>query len=141
MNHADKGRGMKKILIVEDDTNIARALAVRLKCAGYDVAVAPDALAGLERALGKPPDLVVLDISLPAGNGFTVAERIQSLIPTATPLIFLTASRKPGLREKAKELGAAAFFHKPYDATELLGAIQLALVGVPAAEANEVYAL
>src|SRR5450631_329795 len=116
---------MKKILIVEDDPNIAKALSIRLKNAGYDVSVAPDALTAVEAAVKRVPDLVLLDISIPAGNGFSVAERIQSLIPTATPTIFLTASRKPGLREKAKELGAAAFFQKPYEADDLLGAIQL----------------
>lgn len=132
---------MKRILIVEDDQNISRALSIRLKNAGYEVSVAPDALTGVEFALKKLPDLVLLDISLPAGSGFTVAERIQSLIPTATPFIFLTASNQPGLRAKAKELGAAAFFHKPYEADDLLGAIQLALAGAPAVEEREVYAI
>jgi two-component system response regulator ArlR len=132
---------MKKILIVEDDENIAKALSIRLKNAGYEVSVAPDALSGVENAVKKVPDLVLLDISLPAGSGFTVAERIQSLIPTATPLIFLTASRKPGLRDKAKELGAAAFFQKPYEWDDLLGAIQLALAGAPVAEKCGVYTI
>jgi DNA-binding response OmpR family regulator len=132
---------MKKILIVEDDQNIAKALSIRLKSAGYDVTVASDALTGVETAIKKEPDLVLLDISLPAGDGFIVAERIRSLIPNATPLIFLTASKKPGLREKAKELGAAAFFHKPYEAHDLLGAIQLALAGAPIVEEGIVYAL
>lgn len=132
---------MKKILIVEDDQNIAKALAIRLKNAGYEVSVASDAVTGVETAIKTIPDLVLLDISLPAGNGFTVAERVQALLPVATPLIFLTASKQPGLREKAKELGAAAFFHKPYEAEDLLGAIRLALAGAPAADAQEVYAL
>ena len=132
---------MKKILIVEDDQDIAKALSIRLKNAGYEVSIAPDALTAVETAVKKAPDLVLLDISLPAGNGFTVAERIQSLIPTATPLIFLTASKKPGLREKAKELGASAFFHKPYQADDLLGAIQLALVGEPVVQEPAIYAL
>jgi two-component system response regulator ArlR len=132
---------MKKILIVEDDENIAKALSIRLKNAGYEVTVAPDALAAVETAVKKAPDLVLLDISLPAGSGFSVAERIQSLIPTATPLIFLTASKKPGLREKAKELGAAAFFQKPYEWDDLLGAIQLALAGAPAVEKCGAYTL
>src|SRR5437764_12867534 len=83
---------MKKLLIVEDDQNISQSLAIRLKNAGYEVDVAPDALSGLEFAMRKPPDLVLLDISLPAGNGFGVAERLQSLLSTATPFIFLTAS-------------------------------------------------
>jgi DNA-binding response OmpR family regulator len=132
---------MKKILIVEDDPNIAKALSIRLKNAGYEVSVAPDALTAVEVAVKKEPDLVLLDISIPAGNGFTVAERIQSLLPTATPLIFLTASKKPGLRERAKELGAAAFFQKPYEAEDLLGAIQLALADAPVVEKWGVYTL
>ena len=132
---------MKKILIVEDDQNIAKALAIRLKAHGYGVTVAPDALSGVETALKIQPDLVLLDISMPAGDGFTVAERIQNLIPRETPMIFLTASRKPGLREKAKELGAAAFFQKPFNAEDLLVAIQLALAESPVAVAPEVYAI
>jgi two-component system response regulator ArlR len=132
---------MKKILIVEDDQNIARALSIRLKNAGYEVSVAHDALSGIESAVKKVPDLVLLDISLPAGNGFTVAERIQSLVLTATPLIFLTASNEPGLRNKAKDSGAAAFFRKPYEFDDLLGAIQVALAGTPFVEERRVYSL
>jgi DNA-binding response OmpR family regulator len=132
---------MKKILIVEDDQNIAKALAIRLKAHGYGVTVAPDALSGVEVALKIEPDLVLLDISMPAGDGFMVAERIQNLVPTETPMIFVTASRKPGLRERAKELRAAAFFQKPFNAEDLLGAIQLALAGSPVAAEQEVYAI
>jgi two-component system response regulator ArlR len=130
-NETNNERHMKKILIVEDDQNIAKALAVRLKSAGYQVTVAPDAVAGVSSAVKTQPDLALLDISLPAGTGFTVADRIKELLPVATPFIFLTASKQPGLREKAKELGAAAFFEKPYDAEDLLAAIEGAL-GVPA---------
>ena len=115
---------MKKILIVEDDHNIAKALAIRLKSAGYEVTVAADAVAGVAAALKTQPDLAVLDISVPAGNGFTVAEKIQELVVTATPIIFLTASKQPGLRQKAQTLGAVGFFEKPYDAEKLLTAIR-----------------
>jgi DNA-binding response OmpR family regulator len=118
---------MKKILIVEDDQNIAVALAIRLKSAGYEVTVASDAMRGVAAALKIQPDLALLDISMPAGNGFSVAEGIQSLIPTATPVIFLTASKQPGLRQRAEELGAAGFFEKPYEAEVLLTAIRRAL--------------
>lgn len=131
----------KKILLVEDDQNISRALSIRLKHRGYETTVAPDATTAVEAAVKLQPDLALLDISLPAGNGFTVAERIQALLPKATPLIFLTASKQPGLREKAQELGAQAFFQKPYEAAELLGAIQLALAGSPVQQEPEVYAL
>ena len=61
---------------------------------------------------------------MPAGNGFSVAERIQTLIPTPTPIIFLTASKQPGFQERAETLGAAGYFEKPYEAEKLLGAIR-----------------
>src|SRR5262249_62260606 len=100
-------------------------LGVRLKSAGYEVTIAPDALTGVYAARQIQPDLAVLDISLPAGDGFTVADRICDLMPTTTPIIFLTASKRRWLRQKAAQLGAA-FFEKPYDADELLAPIQYA---------------
>ena len=121
---------MEKILIVEDDQAIAKALALRLKSAGYKVTVAPDAITGVAAAREIQPDLALLDISLPAGNGFTVAKKISELVVTATPVIFLTASRQPGLRQEAQSLGAA-FFEKPYDADELLAAIRYAFRAQP----------
>ena len=125
-NETNNERHMKKILIVEDDQNIAKALAIRLQSAGYEVTVAPDALTGLAAA-NIQQDLARLDISVPAGNGFSVADKIQDLVVTPTPIIFLTAGKQPGLREKARKLGAAGFFEKPYDADELLAAIERAL--------------
>jgi DNA-binding response OmpR family regulator len=119
--------GRKKVLIVEDDRKIAMALALRLQAAGQDVLLAYDALAGVITARKHRPDLVLLDICLPAGDGFLVAETIQSLLPTVTSIIFLTASRQPGLREKATSLGAAGFLEKPFEVEELIAAIQNAL--------------
>jgi len=95
--------------------------------AGQVVLLACDALAGLDSAIKDQPDLVLLDIGLPAGSGLVVAERIQDLVPKLTPIIFLTASRQPGLRDKAMALGAAGFLGKPFEADELMAAIQNAL--------------
>lgn len=117
----------KQVLIIEDDQNLAMALSLRLKAAGYGTTTTYDALTGLNAAVSNPPALVLLDISMPAGNGFSVAEKIQTLIPTPTPIIFLTASKKPDFRERAKKLGAAGYFEKPYEAEELFGAIEQAL--------------
>src|ERR1700720_988231 len=117
----------KQVLIIEEDQNLAMALAFRLKAAGYRTTTTYDALTGLNAAVSNPPALVLLDISMPAGNGFSVAEQIQTLIPTPTPIIFVTASKKPDFRERAKKLGAAGYFEKPYEADELFGAIQQAL--------------
>jgi DNA-binding response OmpR family regulator len=120
-------QGPKQILIIEDDQKIALALALRLKAAGYEATTTYDALTGLNAAVSNPPALVLLDISMPAGNGFSVAEQIQTLIPKHIPIIFLTASKKPDFRAKAKKLGAAGYFEKPYEAEELFGAIRQAL--------------
>jgi DNA-binding response OmpR family regulator len=118
---------MKKILIVEDDENVAKALAIRLESTGYEVTIAPDAVLGVSSALKTNPDLTLLDISMPAGNGFLVADRIQELLPRETPFIFITASKQPGLRKKAEILGAKDFFEKPYETKDLLAAIKTAL--------------
>ena len=123
---------MKKILIVEDDRKIALAVAVRLKAHGYEVITAFDAQAGVEVAVKNRPDLVILDISLPAGSGFTVAERIQNLSQTAgVPMIFMTASRKPEFVRMAAELGAVAFIQKPFEDGELISDVRHALGEVP----------
>ena len=115
---------MKKVLVIEDDRKIALALATRLKAAGYEASLAYDVLTGVNAAVKQRPDLVLLDISMPGGDGFTAARRIQTLVPSLTPLIFITASKQAGLREKADELGAAGFFEKPYDAEQLLAAVR-----------------
>jgi DNA-binding response OmpR family regulator len=117
----------RKILIVEDDPNIAKALAVRLSALGYQAILAYDALSAMNMAVHSGPDLVLLDISLPAGNGFAVAEKIQTVLPRKTPIIFLTASKQPEYRKWAQELGAVGFFEKPYDSEKLLAAIRQAL--------------
>ena len=114
----------KRILIVEDDEHIAMALALRLKEAGHDTALAFDAVLGLSTAVRSAPDLVVLDITMPGGNGLHLAQRMQELMPDPPPVIFLTASKQPALREKAFKLGAVAFFEKPYEAEDLLAAVE-----------------
>lgn len=118
---------MKSVLLVEDDKKLAMAMAVRLKSMGYDISTAPDAVTAISVARSACPDVVVIDINLPGGDGFVVAERLHSLYQTAaTPLVFMTASKKPGLEERAKELGAVAFLEKPFDAAQLSNAIESA---------------
>jgi DNA-binding response OmpR family regulator len=116
---------MSKILVVEDDKAIALALSVRLKAHGHEVSVSYDAMGGLIQARQNKPDLVLLDIGMPAGGGFGLAEKMQNLPGVAgTPFIFLTASSKPEYRTRAMELGAAAYFSKPFDSKALLDAIE-----------------
>jgi DNA-binding response OmpR family regulator len=118
----------KRILVVEDDLDINNALKIRLNAAGYTVCQAEDGIQGLLFALKEQPDLLILDISLPAGDGFSIVERAR-LHPNMwnTPFIMITASKRPELRAQAMALGAAAFIEKPYDSSDLLGCIQDAL--------------
>jgi CheY-like chemotaxis protein len=119
---------MKTVLLVDDDNIYLLTIGVRLKSMGYTVYTAKDAASAITVVRKTSPDVIVLDVSLPAGDGFLVAERLQNLIASsATPIIFVTASEKPGLRERAMKLGAVAFLPKPFDATTLADAIESAL--------------
>ena len=118
---------MKKVLLVEDDKKVALALGIRLKAMGYDVVTASDAVSAVSQARKSEPDVVLLDINLPGGDGFLVAERLQQLVQTATsPIIFITASKRSELKRKAEEVGAVRFLEKPFDATKLADAIETA---------------
>src|SRR5215207_5790209 len=123
---------MKKILVVEDDTKIAAALRIRLEASGFEVVTAGDGFSGLKMTMTHRPHLILLDIMMPVGMGFSVAERLKNLGLGEIPIVFITASKRAGLRKTAQQLGAAGFFEKPYDAEELLCAIYLILGTAPA---------
>ena len=118
----------KKILIVDDDPHLLLGLTARLKANGYRVICATDAICAITVARKEAPDLVILDLGLPAGDGFTVLERMKNLPDlAATPVIVLSA-RDPAENEKrALAAGAVAFFQKPPENHEFLTAIRQAL--------------
>lgn len=119
---------MKTVLLVDDDNTFLLAIGVRLKSMGFTVYAAQDAVNAISAVRKNNPDVVVLDVSLPAGDGFLVAERLRNLMTSATtPIIFVTASQKTELRERAMKLGAVEFLQKPFDATTLADAIESAL--------------
>jgi CheY-like chemotaxis protein len=130
---------MKKILIMEDDTKIATALAIRLEAAGYETLTASDGFGGLKLALNHRPDLIVTDIWMPVGTGFSVAQRLRNLGLADIPIIYLTASKLKGLRDSAKELGAVAFLEKPYDPEQLMEIVSQALEPAPTVPANRCF--
>ena len=117
----------KKVLIIEDDKKVALALAIRMEAEGYETIIANDGVSAVRTAVNTRPDVVLLDVSLPAGDGFAVAERIQAHIPNPIRIIFLTASKRSDFRQRAEQLGAVAFFEKPYESEALLSAVQRAL--------------
>lgn len=120
---------MKTVLLIEDDKNVSLALGIRLKSMGYLVETAGDAVTAISQAKKCNPDVCLLDINLPGGDGFLVAERMHKTMQTAKmPIVFITASKKEGLRERAFELGATAYLEKPFDAAELADTIEMSLV-------------
>jgi len=110
------------ILIVDDDAKILKAIELRLKSAGYNVFTASNGADALMIAGMKKPNLIIADIWMPVGMGFSLAYRLKEL-PPEIPIIFITASKQPGLRETAREFGAAAFLEKPYNPETLLATI------------------
>lgn len=119
---------MAKILIVEDDVNISKALKVRLTHEGHTIINAFDAYTGFSTALKEEPDLVILDISMPGGSGLDICRKInENTKLLATPIIFLTANKAPEIKERAEQLGCAAFFEKPYDSDVLMQAVNTTL--------------
>lgn len=115
----------KKILIVEDERGLALGLATLLKSQGYQVVAAEDALYGTSMAHEENVDLVILDLGLPAGGGFTVLKNLKNSVKTNfIPVFILTAKQEKELETKAFEMGAAAFFHKPFNPEQLLGRIK-----------------
>ena len=119
---------MKKILIIEDDKVVQKSMAVQLGGAGYEVASAYDAVIAISMVRSEKPDLILLDVSIPGGDGFKVAERIlQNPNLVRIPFIFITASMKPEYKERAQQLGAAALLEKPVDSKTLFAAIAQAL--------------
>lgn len=123
----------KKILIVDDERDIVRALTIRLRSSGYSPVVAFDGAQGIFMAHKKRPKLILLDIRMPAGDGFSVAEKLKESRRTSRiPIIFLTGSPERDAEEKARDLGGRYFIRKPYDSEELLDAIKRALGEKPA---------
>jgi DNA-binding response OmpR family regulator len=123
----------KKILIVDDNQDIRLGMQVRLKANQYDTFFAADAVSGVAEVLKHLPDLIILDLGLPGGDGFTVMERLNK-IPTLAviPIIVVSARDVIGNQKRAYEAGAKAFLQKPVNDAELLAVIRQSL-----AEAEE----
>jgi DNA-binding response OmpR family regulator len=122
----------KTILIVDDDPDVRLGLHVRLKANHYNVIFAADGMASIAQARKHLPDLIILDLGLPAGDGFSVLERLKandslSLIP----VIVVSARDLNTNMDRALKAGAKAFLQKPVDNAELLKVIRQAL-GEPA---------
>ena len=118
----------KKILIIDDDQHLLLGLTARLKANGYRVITSMDAVSAISVARRAIPDLVILDLGLPAGDGFLVLERMRGLPDLVSiPVIVLSARDPAQNKQRALEDGAVAFFQKPPENHEFLAAIRHAL--------------
>jgi DNA-binding response OmpR family regulator len=109
---------------------------VRLKANNYETGFAVDALTVMNEARRQQPDLIILDLGLPGGDGFLVIERLKRLPALALiPIIVVSARDVHANRKRALEAGAKAFLQKPVDNAVLLAAIRLAL-GEPETSAD-----
>jgi CheY-like chemotaxis protein len=125
---------MAKILIVDDDQDIRRLLAIRLKSLGHETAFAGDAISAVNQARREQPDLILLDLMMPAGDGFVVMERLKAMpAMEGIPVIVISALDPATQERRLSESGADAYFQKPYDHEELVAAIQRALGAEPQA--------
>jgi len=113
------------VLVVEDDPTLAEVVQTYLGREGYEVEIAVDGEAGLERALVAQPDLVVLDLMLPLLDGLEVCRRLRSSAPI--PVIMLTARGEEDDRIAGLELGADDYVTKPFSPRELTARVKAVL--------------
>ncbi|MBU0633645.1 MAG: response regulator [Candidatus Omnitrophica bacterium] len=111
----------KKILIVDDEPDILRAVIFRLKKAGYFVIEARDGKTGLETAQRERPDLILLDVQLPLIDGLEACKQLKALADFQnTPIMFFSASTDALIEEEIKKIGGCGYLRKPFEAQELL---------------------
>jgi DNA-binding response OmpR family regulator len=117
-----------KIMVVDDDPDLRQALSLRLRANHFETLNVCDGYSAIAMAQKERPHLIILDLGLPAGDGFAVLKNLQQFPAlSGIPVIVLTA-RDPEANEKRTiESGAVAFFQKPADNEELLGVIRACL--------------
>ena len=112
---------VQKILIVEDEPDVAELVSFNLERAGFSTLTAHDGIAGLDRAWSEEPDLIILDLMLPGKDGFAVFKELRRDSRTnTTPVIMLTARAQTEDRIKGLEAGADDYLTKPFSPKELL---------------------
>ena len=124
-----KATDRQRILIIEDDAHIAEGLKLNLSLQGYEVAVAPDGVAGLQKWKEWRPDLIVLDIMLPRIDGFAVLQNIR-LKDERLPILVLSAKGAPDDRIKGFLLGTDDYMAKPFNLEEFLLRVERLLTRV-----------
>ncbi|MFZ0685349.1 MAG: response regulator transcription factor [Terriglobales bacterium] len=124
----EQGMQRAKIMVVDDDPDLRQALSLRLRANHFDTINVCDGYSAIAMAQKEKPHLIILDLGLPAGDGFAVLKNLQQYPALASiPVIVLTARDPEGNERRTLESGAVAFFQKPADNGELLSVIRACL--------------
>ncbi len=117
-----------KIMVVDDDPDLRQALSLRLRANNFETINVSDGYSAIAMAQKEHPHLIILDLGLPAGDGFAVLKNLQQYPALSDiPVIVLTARDPESNEKRTLEAGAVAFFQKPADNEELLGVIRASL--------------
>jgi DNA-binding response OmpR family regulator len=117
-----------RILVADDEKNIATALKFMLERSGFEVLIAENGVAALNAMESDPPDLVLLDVMMPGMNGYEVCQRIRENPRwQATRIVMLTAKGRDVDVEKGLALGADAYVTKPFSTKDLLATVRTML--------------
>ncbi|MDP8215746.1 MAG: response regulator [Candidatus Kaelpia imicola] len=115
----------KKILIVDDEPDVIKVLGMRLKANNYEVISAQDGIQAVSIAHREKPDLIILDIKMPAQDGYAVYENLRMAVSTnLIPIIFLTALPPEEVEKRVQELDADGYISKPFDTENILNKIK-----------------
>jgi two-component system KDP operon response regulator KdpE len=119
-------RAAAKVLLVDDEAAVVRALSVALEAHGMRTVAAATGEAAVARAASEAPDVVLLDLGLPGMDGLEVIRRVRTFAP-ATPIIVLSAWGEDDAKVRALDLGADDYVVKPFAMPELLARVRVAL--------------
>ncbi|MGA2245495.1 MAG: response regulator [Verrucomicrobiota bacterium] len=129
LDSAPTGAPQKKVLVVDDNEIVVRTITLKLQGAGYQVIPAKDGSEAVALARKESPDLILLDISFPAEvsgmwDGFQIMQWFHRLGARRIPVIIITGSTEPEIKERATAAGAVAVFQKPLEIDRLLEAVR-----------------
>ena len=117
--------GKKRILVVDDEVELIKAIQIRLEQAGYEALFAYDGKEGLEKAHKEKPDLIILDLMLPKMDGYKVCGLLKADTRyDKIPIIIFTARAQESDIKMGQEVGADAYMTKPFEYQVLLGKIK-----------------
>ena len=114
----------KKILIVDDEVDFVRILSAHLKAHGYNTIMASDGVGAITAAQKERPDLIILDVAMPGGDGLNVLRRLNALNPRNMIPVIVVTGMEPKAKAEAFANGAVDFYLKPVNMDTLLECIR-----------------